>query len=211
MDVEVKRTFNSQDIRDEEGRLLRDIGLIQERWVRWFHELLNTKSSTLGPTIVDEFKVWPSCSPLDVVPSRYEVEDAIVATENRKAVGPDGFPAKLLKVLAGEGDSDTSRSFYEIIFAVRRGGVEPQQWKGATIKVLHKKEDRTECGNYRGTSLVAHAGKVFLKVIARLLGDYCKREGILPEDQCGFKESHHKTWWSGHPGLDSTSTSGLNV
>ena len=42
MDVEEKRTFNSQYIRDEEGRLLRDIGLIRERWVRWFYKLLNT-------------------------------------------------------------------------------------------------------------------------------------------------------------------------
>ena len=33
MDVEGKRTFNSQYIRDEEGRLWRNIGLIRERWV----------------------------------------------------------------------------------------------------------------------------------------------------------------------------------
>ena len=46
-DVQGNRTFISQYIRDEDGRLLRDIGLIRERWVRWFHKLLNTKSSTL--------------------------------------------------------------------------------------------------------------------------------------------------------------------
>ena len=79
VDVEGKMTFNSQYIRDEEGRLLRNIGLIRERWVRWFHKLQNTKSPTLDPTITDELKVWPSCSPLDDVPSRYEVEEAIRA------------------------------------------------------------------------------------------------------------------------------------
>ena len=84
MDVEGKRTFNSQYIRDEEGRLLRDIELIRERWVRWLHKLLNTKSPTLDPTITDELKVWPLCSPLDDVPSRYEVEEAIRAMANRK-------------------------------------------------------------------------------------------------------------------------------
>ena len=57
MDAEGKRIINSQYIRDEEGRLLRHIGLIRERWVRWSHKLLNTKSSTLDPTIVDELKV----------------------------------------------------------------------------------------------------------------------------------------------------------
>ena len=82
MDVEGKMTLNSQYIRDEEGRFIRDIGLIKERWVRWFHKLLNTKSPTLDPTITDELKVWPPCSSLDYVPSRYEVEEAIRAMAN---------------------------------------------------------------------------------------------------------------------------------
>ena len=47
--------------------------------------------------------------------------------------------------------------------------------------VLHKKEDRTECGHYRGISLVAHAGKIPLKIIARRLSEYCERVGVLPE------------------------------
>ena len=62
----------------------------------------------------------------------------------------------------------------------------PQQWKDATTKVLHKKRDRAACGNYRGISLVAHAGKVLLKVIAGRLSDYCERENILPEEH-GFR------------------------
>ena len=53
--------------------------------------------------------------------------------------------------------------------------------------MLHKKKDRTECGSHRGISLVAHAGKVLLRVIAGRLSDYCKRENILPEEQCGFR------------------------
>ena len=76
----------------------RDNALIREWWVRWFHKLLNTKWRTLGPSIVDELKQWPPCRLLDDVPSRYEVEEAIRALANRKAVGPDGLPAELLKV-----------------------------------------------------------------------------------------------------------------
>ena len=66
--------------------------------VQRFHKLLNTKSPTLDPSIVNELKQWPSCRPLDDVPSRYEAEEAIRALANRKAVGPDGLPAELLKV-----------------------------------------------------------------------------------------------------------------
>ena len=54
-------------------------------------------------------------------------------------------------------------------------------------KALYKKKNRTECGNYGGISLVAHAGKVLLRVIAGRLSDYCERQNILPEEQCGFR------------------------
>ena len=69
----------------------------------------------------------------------------------------------------------------------------PQQWKDAIIMILHKKEDRTECGNYRGISLVAHAGKILLKIIARRLSEYCERVRILPEEQSGFRPNRSTT------------------
>ena len=69
----------------------------------------------------------------------------------------------------------------------------PQQWKNATIMVLHKKEDRTKCSNYRGISLVAHAGKILLKIIARRLSEYCERVGILREEQSGFRPNRSTT------------------
>ena len=69
----------------------------------------------------------------------------------------------------------------------------PQQWKYAIIVVLHKKKDRTEFGNYRGISLVAHAGKILLKIIARRLSEYCERVRILPEEQSGFRPNRSTT------------------
>ena len=69
----------------------------------------------------------------------------------------------------------------------------PQQRKYAIVMVLHKKKDRTECGNYRGISLVAHAGKILLKIIARHLSEYCERVGILPEEQSGFRPNRSTT------------------
>ena len=69
----------------------------------------------------------------------------------------------------------------------------PQQWKDAIIMVLYKKNDRAECGNYRGISLVAHAGRILLKIIARHLSEYCERVGILPEEQSGFRPNRATT------------------
>ena len=77
--------------------------------------------------------------------------------------------------------------FHAIMIAIWRGGGVRQEWEYTTIIVPHKKKDRTDRGNYRGISLVAHAGKVFLKVIANRLINYCEQEDIPREEQCGFR------------------------
>ena len=147
------------------------------------------KSPALDPNIVEELKLWPPCTSLDDLPSIFEVEEIIKSMSNRKSVGPDELPAELLKLALDE-DRDGNRrileQFHVIVIAIWRGGGVPQKWKDATIIVLHKKKDRTECANYRGISLVVHASKL-LKVIANRLSNDCEREGILPLEQCGFR------------------------
>ena len=69
----------------------------------------------------------------------------------------------------------------------------PQRWRDAVIKFLRKKKDRTECGNYRGISLVAHAGKVLLKIVATRLSAYCEARNLLPEEQYGFRPHRSTT------------------
>ena len=51
----------------------------------------------------------------------------------------------------------------------------------------------TECGKYRGISLVALAGKVLLKIVATILSAYCEARNLLPEEQCGFRPHHLTT------------------
>ena len=60
------------------------------------------------------------------------------------------------------------------------------RWRDAGINVLHKK-DKTECGNYRGISLVAHARKSLLTIVATRLSAPYEARNLLPEEQCGFR------------------------
>ena len=61
----------------------------------------------------------------------------------------------------------------------------PQDFKDAKIVTIFKKGDRSQCGNYRGISLLSTAGKILAKV---LLSRLQKAESkILPESQCGFR------------------------
>ena len=69
----------------------------------------------------------------------------------------------------------------------------PQEWKDAILIVLHTGGDKTECGNHRGISLVAYAGKVLLKVCTRRLSAYCEAKRLLPEEQRGYRPGRSTT------------------
>ena len=130
--------------------------------------------------------------PLGVQPTMQELTDATRLLVNGKAVGPDGFSVELFKISLN-GEPALRRRLLDIVVRTWGGDEVPQQWKDAIIMALHKKKDRTECGNYRGISLVAHAGKILLKIVARRLSEYCERVGILPEEQSGFRPNRSTT------------------
>ena len=53
MNLEGKQNRSSAYVKDEGGELLKDVELIRERWVRWFHTLLNAKSPKLDTNIAE--------------------------------------------------------------------------------------------------------------------------------------------------------------
>ena len=134
MDFEGKKSC-SHNIKDAEGSLFRDKGLIRDRWVQWLSTLLNAKSPALDRNIVEELKVRPPCTPLDDLPSMFDVEEPIKRMSNRKAVGPNEPPAKLLEFICNR----ILERFHANLIAIWRGCGVPQGWKDATTIVLHKK------------------------------------------------------------------------
>ena len=95
-----------------------------------------------------------------------ELTDAIRSLVNGKVVRPDGVSVELFKIILN-GDPVLRRRLLDIVVCIWRGGKVPKQWKDAIIIVLHEKKYRTECGKYRGILLLAHAGKILLKIITR--------------------------------------------
>ena len=192
MQLEEAKKVESRCVCDEEGRLLRDKGRIRERWVRFFRSLRNSKSDMLDADIPKRLPQHPVASALGIEPTEEEIASAVKAMANAKAVGSYGLHAELLKLRLQQ-DRTILRELHRLTILVWRQGTVPQQCKDAVITVLHKKGDKTESGNYRGISLVSHAGKVLLKVVARRLGAYCEAKGLLPEEQCGFRPDRSTT------------------
>ena len=186
------KKVESHCVRDEGGKLLRDKRRICKRWVRLVRSLLNSKPDMLYPDIPKRLPQQPVASALGMEPTEKEIVTAMKAMANEKAVGPDGLPAELLK-LGLQQDRTILLEFHRLTALIWREGKVPQQWKDAFITILHKKGDKTECGNYRGISLLSHTGKVLLKLVARRLSAYCEAKGLLQEEQCGFRPNRSTT------------------
>ena len=173
---------STQYIKDENGKLLRKLDEIRARWRRYFISLLNTTSAVLNRKVIEGLSQKPTALSLGDQPVVSETKKALRSMANGKAMGPDELPAELRKLGLSDSSHEILLAFHDIIVPVWMAGEVPQEWKDATIKVLHKKKDRTEYGNYRGLSLVAHAGKVLLKSWPTNFATSAKKLGSSPKN-----------------------------
>ena len=182
-----KKVGSAQYIGDEDGNLLPKLEEIRSRWRRYFVFLLNTTSAALNRTTIEGLSSKPVALSLGDLPVVNETKQALRSMTNGKAMGPDELSAELLKLGLSNSSHETLLAFHGITVAVWMTEDVSQEWKDATIKVLHKKKDWTGCGNHRGLSLGAYAGKVLLRVVANRPGNFCEEAGVLSEEQCGFR------------------------
>ena len=166
--------------------MLRDPELVLGRWARSLGPFSARNPISSNST---SSKSSPSClshtHALGAEPTENELIGALRSMANAKAVGPDKLPVELLK-LGMNLDPTLLWEFHRVIKLVWNQREVPQRWRDTAIKVLHKKKDRTECGNCRGIPLVAHAGNALLKIVATRLSAYCEARNLLSEEQCGF-------------------------
>ena len=171
-----------QFIRDESGTLLTKEEDIVDRWRRHFESLLNHAEMKSMPQALQQMTCSPVCKHLAKTPSLEETMTAVSMMKHGKSTGEDGVPVELLS------SSEYSvKHLHQLIVSVWESEEVPNIWRNATISILHKKGDKTLCGNYRGLSLISHVAKVFLKVLVTRLSAYIERENLLPEEQCGFR------------------------
>ena len=121
----------------------------------------------LGPDTPKRLPQQPVAIALGIEATEEENVTSMMVLANTKAVGPDDLPGELLK-LGLQQDRTILLELHRLITLTWREGKVTQQWKDAVITVLHKKGDEAECGNYRDISLVSHACKVLLRVVARI-------------------------------------------
>ncbi|MEO0687237.1 MAG: hypothetical protein AAFY76_19855 [Cyanobacteria bacterium J06649_11] len=104
-------------------------------------------------------------------------------TKLGKSPGPDGI---LPKVFVYGGSTLKAFLFVIIsIFWVTKNL--PPEIKDPNITILFKKGDRSQCGNYRGISLLSAVGKLFADILLQRLNRVAEK--FYPQSQSGYCES----------------------
>ena len=153
-----------------------------ERWTEQFKHLLNP-ATTSGNSVLSKVEASESLE-IDLDPIRFdEVLYAVRKLKNGKASGPDDISAEMLKSHNG-----IAELLWDIVNKCWTEENLPQDWKLAEVVPLYiNKRKRSECGNYRGISLLSVPGKVFASIILNRCKDALDQ--VLREEQCGFRKS----------------------
>ncbi|MEL7177812.1 MAG: reverse transcriptase domain-containing protein [Pseudomonadota bacterium] len=168
-------------IKNKEGRLLRDIEEICNRWKEYHEEMSEDREG--GRAIVSclgmkggERKVGEQ-----VNIKRREVRRAIKRLKCGKSPGVDGVTAEMLKA-GGEAVVEWLTSICQRAW---EEGEVPAEWVQAIIVPIYKgKGCKTECTNYRGISLLSIPGKVYGRVLIERVKEIT--EGRICGEQGAF-------------------------
>src|SRR5580700_3917209 len=111
-----------------------------------------------------------------------EIVEAIRDMKRNKAVGVDDIPAEFLKVLGEEGTRELvgmCKEMYDV-------GVWPEDFTRVVMIPLQKKANAVDCEDHRTISLISHASKIMLKILAKRIE--AKAKGFIGQNQFGFKK-----------------------
>jgi hypothetical protein len=119
--------------------------------------------------------------PLVTGPSHLEVEIANAKLKKYKSPGSDQILAELIQA----GGEILLSVIHKFINSVWNKEELPDQWKESIIVPVHKKSDKTDCINYRGTSLLSTCYKIISNILLSRLSPYI--DEINGDQKCGFR------------------------
>ena len=120
------------------------------RWSEHFQKLLNVPGG-IDHEALDNIPQRITKTSLDEIPTMAEMARAIAGLKDGKAPGEDGIPAEVWK-------HNLFSRLHQLFPNAWKVGSVPYVWKDASIVTIYKKGDLTDCGNYKGISLLSIAG-----------------------------------------------------
>lgn len=159
---------------DDHGRLITDEEEELKVWNSYIKELFNDERRDIEMT--DRTLEGP-----EIIKS--ELINALKATKDGKAAGPDQLNVELLKLL-DEKNQDVLLNLFNQIY---KSGKIPEEWLVSEFITLPKKQNAKHCNEYRLISLMSHALKLFLRIIHTRI--WRKIDNTISETQFGFRNN----------------------
>ena len=106
--------------------------------------------------------------------------------DEKKSVGFDNIPNKLLKIAADV----AAPSLTAIFTASINTGIFPQEWKDSRVSPVYKSGARNDPSNYRPISVIPVVAKTFETIVYEQLYKYLNNYNLLTTCQSGFRSLH---------------------
>ena len=178
-----RRNNPNRPVRDKEGKLLTTIEDQLARWKEHFQEVLNRAPPDERPQLAPG-------DPLDINTreiSKTEIRKALSSLKNGRAAGTDNIPPEALRE-GGKGIVDQLYHLFNLIWTTEEM---PTEWKKGLLVKLPKHGDLSQCGKWRGITLLSIPSKVFTRVILDRMKDALDKK--LRDEQAGFRKERSCT------------------
>ena len=113
-----------------------------------------------------------------------EISKKIKKLNNRKSPGPDNMSNIIIKYL----EPSLTDLLYHLYNSCYNLGYFPKRWKTAKIKMLHKKEAKSDPLNYRPISLLNQLGKILESLMTDIIYFWAEDLDKLDLNQSGFRK-----------------------
>ena len=163
----------------------------------------NTFFSNIGATLASKFppgilssNPYPGFNAnFNFVPIKIEfTKKELQKLRASKATGLDGINTRLLK----DASDVVAGPITNIMNASLKTGIVPSMWKHAKVTPIYKGDSPQHPSNYRPISVLPACMKIFERAVQQQLLAYFKTNGILCDEQSGFRERHSTTTATTH-------------
>ena len=178
-----RRSNTNRPLRDKAGQLLTSVDDQLARWKEHFQDILNRPPPQNPP----ELEPGP---PLNIDTgdmTKLEILTALKSLKNGKAAGTDNIPAEALK----EGGAEIVDHLHKLLSLIWTKEEIPTDWKKGLLVKLPKSGDLSQCGKWRGITLLSIPSKVLTRVILERMKDAIDKE--LRDEQAGFRKERSCT------------------
>ncbi|CAG4945247.1 unnamed protein product [Colias eurytheme] len=181
-----KRGYRKRALRDIDGRLITtsegQLARWREHFKSVFHSSPTDRQDSTGTTLASHLLDINTSSP-----SKEEIKMAILSLKNNKAPGIDLLTAEMLKA-----DIELSaRALTPLLERIWTTEELPDEWNKGLLITVPKKGDLSQCGNWRGITLLSTPSKVLTRILLNRITKAV--EPILRREQAGFRPNRSCT------------------